>query len=951
MFVRDSIHDLILGSQISNNIWKDNNGQLICENVVLARTGSYDYREDELFKDGSPDKIVKVYRRAEDVFDPVSIKSMNYKPLCDDHPEDNVTPETVSELQKGFMINVRRGTGEFSECLMADLVVTDPYVIEEIESKKKRDLSVGYTADIVEEGGKYYMKNIRGNHIALCQAGRAGNARIRDSKAVMDVEAKGSFNSIEELVKHYKGATTEANGDKVVVRLSSGSKLLYSYVSGSDGKLVFVRKMKDSNGGGSVVEVIGDSVKLREGQRVVYFGTPCRVISINPNLKNRQFMVEFGADGVLCGRLPYDEVTDYVGQGKIKLLDSVVFDSDTGEFVLQAEDADTEITKFNGKHTDPAHEKELDRTHYTDADSYFDLEYSYSGDSTSDYRGHARVKAGSLQEAITKLKKAKPDVWDIRKGSHYSNADVIDSDFEDAPKMFTLYSPSQDEYVEVNTRISGESMSGIRFSGKGRAQRWSSSTLAEAYAITLNEVLRRNGFKGDFKAVPLNDAVGSALADSSNATVKEVEQALKKLGLQFVREGKGWTGSVGQVYKSTEKFKGKEDFTDFMKKVDRALEKFDRVTFNGGLSADGTLSLTVSFHGIKDSAASSVVKGSTVKVPLKNGSSVKGTVLSVSGGVATVRIEEGKNKGFELDVATSVLKDSIIADDSNFGERQVRSYIRYYINQGYSQEKIAKALKEEFSGVRPEQLKAAYEKETGTKVEKSLFDSVFADVTLSGRYVSLEYSKVKGKNLKQEIEKAYNQKFYKNIKVTKINKHYVPGKKELEIQVFATGMHEDFDGFWAVVYGGTEQEMMSLRDSAENLKSFSVKVGDRTFVTKANNSAEAVLKVKDSLKVADMGMFNGMTTNYHNRITFEVLKQTLSKFANDKKFDKSHENIIRGQLSELVGDFKADMSNSKYDKNSTKSHYMKYVNIVRPYFDKGNYPYEDALQDFLMKVK
>ena len=206
MRFRDSIKDTIYGERISPNIWVDNNGQLICENVILARTGYYDYRESELIDGGSDEKIVKVYRSPEEVFNEESIRSMNFKPLVDDHPSDNVTPETVSYLQKGFMTNVRRGTGNESSYLLADIVVTDPAVIDKIRSGDKRELSVGYTSDIDEQDGKYEMKNIRGNHIALCEAGRAGVAKIRDSKTVADgqyrfdiyIEGQGAGNFVIE---------------------------------------------------------------------------------------------------------------------------------------------------------------------------------------------------------------------------------------------------------------------------------------------------------------------------------------------------------------------------------------------------------------------------------------------------------------------------------------------------------------------------------------------------------------------------------------------------------------------------------------------------------------------------------------------------------------------------------------------------------------------------------
>ena len=138
MRFRDAILNDIYGEKISENIAIDNNGQLICSNCILARTGYYDYRESELIDGGSEEKIVRVYRSPEEVFDEESIKSMNFKPLVNDHPQDNVTPESVSYLQKGFVTNTRRGDGEFSECLMADIVVTDPYVIDLIRSGDKR---------------------------------------------------------------------------------------------------------------------------------------------------------------------------------------------------------------------------------------------------------------------------------------------------------------------------------------------------------------------------------------------------------------------------------------------------------------------------------------------------------------------------------------------------------------------------------------------------------------------------------------------------------------------------------------------------------------------------------------------------------------------------------------------------------------------------------------------
>lgn len=173
------------GSKISDRVWKDNNGQLICHDCILSRTGYYDYLESDILRDGDPTKIVQVYRTPEEVFDPESIASFENKPFCNDHPEEDVTPSNYKDLQVGYVRNIRRGTGDLSDCLIGDIIVTDQEVIDLILSGEKRQLSLGYDSIIEkDESGRYLMKKIRGNHLALVDEGRAGCATIRDKKSV-----------------------------------------------------------------------------------------------------------------------------------------------------------------------------------------------------------------------------------------------------------------------------------------------------------------------------------------------------------------------------------------------------------------------------------------------------------------------------------------------------------------------------------------------------------------------------------------------------------------------------------------------------------------------------------------------------------------------------------------------------------------------------------------------
>jgi hypothetical protein len=64
--------------------------------------------------------------------------------------------------------------------MLADIIVNDAEAINLIESGEMVELSCGYDCDITT-GDNPEQINIRGNHVALCEQGRAGIARIQDS--------------------------------------------------------------------------------------------------------------------------------------------------------------------------------------------------------------------------------------------------------------------------------------------------------------------------------------------------------------------------------------------------------------------------------------------------------------------------------------------------------------------------------------------------------------------------------------------------------------------------------------------------------------------------------------------------------------------------------------------------------------------------------------------------
>ncbi|USG65172.1 DUF2213 domain-containing protein [Brevibacillus ruminantium] len=179
------------GSRFSKNMTATPEGFLICHNVPIARAGWYEYLGEEIGADDQRGKIVKVYRSPEDVFSPAAIASFEGKILTDEHPVEAVTPGNATRYSKGVVQNVRQGSGENSDLLLADLVVHDETLINEIQDGK-REVSCGYECTYEPmNDGTYQQKDIRGNHVAVVKSGRAGDrVAIRDSKEERSMKKK-----------------------------------------------------------------------------------------------------------------------------------------------------------------------------------------------------------------------------------------------------------------------------------------------------------------------------------------------------------------------------------------------------------------------------------------------------------------------------------------------------------------------------------------------------------------------------------------------------------------------------------------------------------------------------------------------------------------------------------------------------------------------------------------
>lgn len=219
---------ILVSEKLSEHKYKTPEGYLICTDAILARTGKQTYTKDEVFGDGDNTEI-DIDRPYDQVMNEKTIASFENKPVTFDHPEEDVNVGNYKSYAVGYVRDVHQGKVDGKDVILGNLVITDQEAINAIESGEHTDLSCGYDCDIKDDGnGGYAQNNIRGNHVALCKEGRAGMARIVDSKA------RDLVNDSKELVvgKWYdfaKKIEVERNQYATSLRISGKSGNVYRY--------------------------------------------------------------------------------------------------------------------------------------------------------------------------------------------------------------------------------------------------------------------------------------------------------------------------------------------------------------------------------------------------------------------------------------------------------------------------------------------------------------------------------------------------------------------------------------------------------------------------------------------------------------------------------------------------------------------------------------------------
>lgn len=166
-----------VGEVLSHRV--DHNGNLIVEGA-LTRAGVFTYKYID-----ATGKVAtrRELRHPNDVFHPDAIASFIQNPLTNDHPPTGkVGPDNFKKYAVGNIGDTLKRDGRF---LKAVCTFRDKDAIAALRGDNgappKRELSCGYTAKVVKESGVYMgerydhrQTEIRGNHVALVRAGRAG---------------------------------------------------------------------------------------------------------------------------------------------------------------------------------------------------------------------------------------------------------------------------------------------------------------------------------------------------------------------------------------------------------------------------------------------------------------------------------------------------------------------------------------------------------------------------------------------------------------------------------------------------------------------------------------------------------------------------------------------------------------------------------------------------------
>ena len=168
-------------TRLGNTRFQLADGSVLFKDVPIARTGEQEYDATERPELVPNDRGKVIVRRTpEEVFSERAMASFEGMAVTIGHPRDFdgqiifVTPDNWRQLAHGHIQNVRRGTDDKTDLLLAHVIVKTQEALQAIDDGDD-EVSCGYDADYEQiSPGLAKQSAITANHLALVPNGRAG---------------------------------------------------------------------------------------------------------------------------------------------------------------------------------------------------------------------------------------------------------------------------------------------------------------------------------------------------------------------------------------------------------------------------------------------------------------------------------------------------------------------------------------------------------------------------------------------------------------------------------------------------------------------------------------------------------------------------------------------------------------------------------------------------------
>lgn len=208
----------------------------------IARSGLLQYTTD-----GGKPWIE--YRPPEEAFKTDCLDSFSLVPLTNTHPvEGLLDAKNTMRYQVGTVDTPRKD----GDKVRARMLVTDAAAVADMK-QGRRELSSGYTCDVdntpgMIDGKRYdaVQRNVRGNHVALVDVGRAGpEVRVRmDGLGMVLQSTQGAINVIKIRIDSVEYEVSEAGAQAFKKAMDAAAKETQKQAARADGAESEVKKLR-----------------------------------------------------------------------------------------------------------------------------------------------------------------------------------------------------------------------------------------------------------------------------------------------------------------------------------------------------------------------------------------------------------------------------------------------------------------------------------------------------------------------------------------------------------------------------------------------------------------------------------------------------------------------------------------------------------------------------------